>query len=246
MLYVLIFSFMCFLLSTLGASTIFLVKNHNEKLETFLHSFASGVMVSSSIFSLIIPAKQYCEELNLKSWIILPICFILSYLIIFFIDLKTNKSGSNINIYTLNLGIALHNVPEGMCVGFAFACANLFCNSSALASAIMIAVGIGIQNIPEGSSVAYPLYSMGKTKTKSFLVSVLVAFVEVPSAIIAYLIGLNYIILLPYMLAFSASIMLSVAICDLMPEAVPKNKRLAHLFFFVGFILMTLLDLALG
>lgn len=212
-----------------------------------MHAFAGGVMVASSVFSLIIPAIEYCEELSLKAYIVLPVCFMLAYVAIKLLELKSNKNqNSNINIFTLNLGIALHNIPEGMCVGFAFASASILGTEVAFMQAVMIAVGIGIQNFPEGSSVAFPLFSIGYKKSKAFLISVLVGFIEVPAGVIAYLIGLNYVFLLPYMLTFSAGIMICVAVCDLMPESVSKNKKLAQISFFVGFVFMMLLDLALG
>ena len=186
MIYALIFSFMCFALTSFGASTVFFVKSLNDKLIALLHSFAGGVMVSASIFSLIIPSIDYCDQLDLKSYIILPLCFALAYLVIHLLNLR-NKQQENtkINVFTLNLGIALHNIPEGMCIGFAFASASLFGTQVVFMQAVMIAVGIGIQNIPEGSSVSFPLYSMGYSKTKAFLISVLVGFLEVPAGIIA-------------------------------------------------------------
>lgn len=246
MLYAVIFSFMCFVLTSLGALVVFFVKKLNNKLEAILHSFAGGVMIASSIFSLIIPAINYCVELNLYAWFILPVCFILAGVVIWLLNfMGKTKRESKINVFTLNLGIALHNIPEGMCVGFAFASASIFATSSAFLQAVMIAVGIGIQNIPEGSSVSFPLYSSGYSKIKAFLISSLVGFLEVPAGIIAYLIGLNYVVILPYMLSFSAGIMISVAVLDLLPEAVDKNKPLANICFFVGFLLMMILDLAL-
>lgn len=247
MIYAFFFSMLCFLLSCAGASTIFFVKNLSAKLEAFLHAFAGGVMIASSIFSLLIPAIEYCDELSLKAYIILPVCFLLAYVAILILDIACrNKKDSKINTFTLNLGIALHNIPEGMCVGFAFASASLLGTETAFLQAVMVSVGIGIQNFPEGSSVSFPLFSIGYKKSKAFLISALVAFVEVPAGIIAYLIGLNYVFLLPYMLTFSAGIMICVSVCDLLPESISKNKRLAQISFFVGFVFMMLLDLALG
>ena len=247
MIYAIIFSFVCFLLSSLGASSIFFMKNINGNLEAVLHAFSGGVMVSASIFSLIVPALDYCEELKLPEFYILPICFTMAFFTTILLDHFTNKNtSSKINIYSLNVGIALHNIPEGMCVGFAFASACVFNTSASFAQAVMIAIGIGLQNIPEGSSVALPLYSLGYSKKKAFFTSALVAFVEVPAGIIAFLIGLNYVFLLPYMLSFSAGIMLIVAICNLMPEAISKNAKLANVSFFIGFLIMTILDLTLG
>lgn len=143
-------------------------------------------------------------------------------------------------------GIALHNIPEGMCIGFAFASASILGNSASFMSAIMIAIGIGIQNIPEGSAVSFPLYSSGESKFKAFITSTWIGFLEVPAAIIAYLIGLNLVMILPFMLTFSAATMITVACSDLMPEAISNSKKCATISLIIGFILMMLLDLALG
>jgi len=243
MLYTLLFSFICFLLTTIGASLVFFVKGENLKTQSILYGFAGGVMLASSIFSLIIPAKEYCAELNLRAEYIFLICFLLAVLVLMFF-FKNNSS--SINVKSLVSGIALHNIPEGMCVGFAFANYARILSSGSLISAIMIAIGIGVQNIPEGSSVSFPLYSKGFSKKKSFLVSVLSGFVEVPFALIAYFIGLKYMFILPYMLAFSSALMIIVACCDLLPEAISNNKKWAFLSFVLGFILMMELDIALG
>ncbi|MBQ7884738.1 MAG: ZIP family metal transporter [Clostridia bacterium] len=246
MWYSLLFSFIAFALCCLGASLIFFVKNSNAKVEAFLHAFAGGVMVASSVFSLILPASEYCTELALKDYIILPICFLCAFGVVFLLNLKGSSKNGQINVTSFNLGMALHNIPEGMCIGFSVASAVHFGTHSALVSAIIIALGIGIQNIPEGSSVAFPLYSLGYSRKKSFATALLIGLVEVPAGIIAYLLGLNFIFLMPYMLCFAAGIMLVVAVCELMPEALAKNKRVAILSFCIGFLLMMTLDVALG
>lgn len=246
MIYSIIFSLLAFLFCTLGAMLVFFIKSSNEKLEAFLHAFAGGVMIASSIFSLILPASEYCVELNLKEYLILPICFSLAFLAMFLLNAKSEGVGTKINIKTFNLGMALHNIPEGMCIGFAFASAMHLGTHASFLSAVLIALGIGIQNIPEGSSVSFPLYSLGYSKKKAFFTAVLVGVVEVPAGLIAYFLGLSYMFLLPYMLIFAAGLMLVVAVCELMPEALSKNKNIAILSFCIGFLLMMTLDVALG
>ena len=241
-----LFTFLCFVLTSIGAGLVFIIRRPNKVLSSFLNSFASGIMISSSIFSLIIPSIDYCKELNIKTWISLPLCFIVAYFVIIIIDKITKTKSDSINIKAVAFSMALHNIPEGMCVGFAFANATVFGGTSAFTSAVMIAIGIGIQNAPEGSSLSFPMYANGYSKLKSFLLSSMVGFVEVPSGIIAYLLGLNFLVILPYMLAFSSAIMLSVACLDLIPDAIHLNKKVATLGLFVGFIVMMLLDLALG
>ena len=246
MIYALVFSFLCFFLSSLGAGTVFFIKNFNSKLSAFMHAFAGGVMISSSIFSLILLAVDYCEQFNMKDYIVLPVCFLLSFLCFLLIDLVSKNKNQKINVPRLCLGIALHNIPEGMCIGFAFAFASVIGTSGAFMSAVMIALGIGFQNVPEGSTVSFPLKSVGYSKKKAFWMSVLVSFVEVPSAIIAFLIGLNFMTILPYMLSIAAALMMLVATTELLPEAVQHNKKIAYVSVFMGLLIMMVLDLALG
>ncbi len=247
MIYAFLFSFLCFALCSLGAGIVFFIKKSSTVVDAFLHSFASGVMIASSIFSLLIPAIMYCGQVNLKDYIILPLCFVFSGIMIIILDQMTKECEKGaINKPMLIASIALHNIPEGMSVGFAFALASITGTSASFVSAVMIALGIGIQNIPEGSAISFPLYSSGESKIKAFLISAGAGFLEVPSAVIAYVIGLNLISVLPFMLAFSASTMIIVATSDLMPEAVSKNKKVAVISMLIGFILMMVLDLALG
>lgn len=247
MLYAFLFCFLCFVLACLGAGIIFFVKNTNGKLEAFLNAFAAGVMMASSIFSLIIPAIDYCGELNMPDYIILPCCFVVGGLIYIILEIMTKrKKRRDFSSSMLILGIGLHNIPEGMCVGLAFATASILNTHGAFMSAVMIAVGIGIQNIPEGSSVAFPLYSKGITKTRAFLMSALVQFIEVPAGIIAYLIGTNFISVFPFMLAFSSALVMLVAVCDIFPESLSNNRKIAFISMLIGFIVMMTLDLALG
>lgn len=246
MLYAILFLTIAFLLCCFGAVLIFFVKTYNSKVEAFLYSFAGGVMVASGIFSLILPASEYCIELNMKDYIIMPICFLCAFGLVFLLNIKSDSKESKLNVTSFNLGMALHNIPEGMCIGFAFASFSHLGTHSAFMSACLIALGIGIQNIPEGSSVAFPLYSLGYSRKKSFATAVLVGAVEIPAGIIAYLLGLNFLFLLPYMLSFASGIMLLVAISELVPEALSKNKKVAIISFCAGFLLMMTLDLALG
>lgn len=244
MFYVILFSLVCFSLALLGAGIIFIIKKDSDKIDAFLHAFSSGIMLASSIFSLIISSIEYSETLNIKTYIVLPICFALAWLI--FLILNSLSKTGNMNMSMLMIGVGLHNIPEGLSVGFAFASATALGTHNALMSAIMIALGIGIQNIPEGSSISFPLYCKGMKKSKSFLSSLSVAFIEVPSAIIAYIVGVKFITILPFMLAFAGASMICVATCELMPEAINKNKKIAILSMFIGFILMMTLGLILG
>ena len=244
MFYSVIFSLFCFALTCVGAALGFVLKSKNQKLSAIINSFSAGVMISSAIFSLIVPSLSYCEILDVKKWIVLPVCFILAYFLYYVLD-KNDETNLNINPKTTIVCMALHNIPEGMCIGFAFASTILMPSSVSIMSAVMVSVGIGIQNIPEGSSVAFPLISSGKTKKTAFLISSIVGFVEVPSAIIACAIGLNFLFIMPYMLAFASAVMIYVATIEILPDAIKSNRSLSAFGLFLGLTFMMLLDLAL-
>ena len=247
MFFTFIFSFMCFLLTSVGAGTVFIIKKNTNKITSILHSFSAGVMLASSIFSLIIPAIEYCDLLNIKSWLVFGMCFVLAYIMFYVMDSIQNKSVDNkFDIKLLAISMAIHNIPEGMCIGFAFAGANLIGTHEAIISAIMISVGIGIQNIPEGSSLSFSLRVNGCNKMMAFFISSAVGFIEVPSGLIAYIIGVKMLVILPYMLVFAAAVMICVACTSLMPEAVSIGGKAAMTGLFLGFIVMMILDLALG
>ena len=94
--------------------------------------------------------------------------------------------------------------------------------------AIMLAIGIGIQNFPEGAAVALPLRREGYSRFKSFMIGQASALVE------------------PFLLAFAAGAMIIVAARELLPESVKEHKNLSTLGLILGFVIMMILDVALG
>lgn len=147
----------------------------------------------------------------------------------------------------LVLAVTLHNIPEGMAVGVAFAGLLTQNSGITLAGAIALALGIAIQNIPEGAIISMPLHSSGKGKFKSFLGGVLSGIVEPIGAIITIMLTKIVVPILPYMLSFAAGAMIYVVASELIPEAqAEKKSNLVTIGVAVGFVIMMLLDVALG
>ena len=134
-----------------------------------------------------------------------------------------------------------------MAVGVCFA-GFLSGNSGiALFEAIVLAIGIAIQNIPEGAIISMPLKMEGKSKGKAFLSGVLSGIVE-PIAAGITLILINAVVpLLPYLLSFAAGAMIFVVVEELVPEMHTGIKsKLGVIGVTIGFVLMMILDIALG
>ena len=248
-----------FIGTTLGACMVFLMKDKiNHKLEKVLLGFAAGVMVAASIWSLLIPSIDMAKEQNLIAWLPATVGFILGILFLFILDniiphlhLKSNEPEgikSKLEKTTMMvLAVTLHNIPEGMAVGVAIAGALTKNSTITMTGAIALSIGIAIQNFPEGAIISMPLKEEGKSKWKSFLYGTLSGIVEPLGGLITILLTSLVVPVLPYILAFAAGAMIYVVVEELIPQSqIGKHSNLGTIGFSIGFIIMMILDVALG
>ncbi len=147
----------------------------------------------------------------------------------------------------LMLAITLHNIPEGLAVGVAFGSAASGLTMTSLGGAMALAIGIGLQNIPEGIAVALPLRAAGMSRTKAWLLGQASALVEPIAAVIGAAIVVHAAPVLPFSLSFAAGAMVYVVVEELIPETHQQgNEDLATLALMLGFVVMMILDVALG
>lgn len=134
-----------------------------------------------------------------------------------------------------------------MAVGVSFA-AYLAGNAGVeLYEAMLLAIGIAIQNIPEGAIISMPLKMEGFSKPKAFLYGVLSGIVEPIAAVITVLMVNIVVPVLPYLLSFAAGAMIYVVVEELVPEIHSgKKSALGVIGFTIGFVVMMVLDIALG
>jgi len=248
-----------FIGTTLGASMVFLMKNKlNEKVEKVLLGFAAGVMVAASVWSLLIPSIDMAKENNIISWLPATVGFILGILFLLVLDniiphihlkskqpegLKAKLGKSAMMV----LAVTLHNIPEGMAVGVALAGAISGNSTITLTGAIALSTGIAIQNFPEGAIISMPLKEEGNSKGKSFLYGTLSGIVEPIFGGLTIILTSLVVPILPYLLSFAAGAMLYVVVEEAIPESqIGKHSDLGTLGFAFGFIIMMILDVALG
>ena len=147
----------------------------------------------------------------------------------------------------LVLAVTLHNIPEGMAVGVACALAARGEDPAMMASALALAAGIGIQNFPEGAAISLPLRQEGMGRGRAFLMGTASGLVEPVFALLTVLAAGTVHALLPWLLSFAAGCMLYVVVEELIPEASPPSGgHSGTLGVMVGFLLMMILDVALG
>lgn len=142
--------------------------------------------------------------------------------------------------------ITIHNIPEGMAIGVAFGSIASSSASMNTVGALMLALGIGIQNFPEGAAVSLPLRREGYSRFRSFMIGQASAIVEPIAAIIGVILAMSIKSILPILLSFASGAMIVVVARELLPESVKENKNLSTIGLIGGFVLMMILDVALG
>mgnify|MGYP002570915189 FL=1 len=234
-----------FLMTALGAATVFFfARAVCERAQGALLGFAAGVMTAASVWSLILPAiEQTAAEGRLPPFLPAAAGIVLGALLLALLDEFTRQRGGERvthSDFLLLSAITLHNIPEGMAVGLAFA---LAADGEGLAGAAALALGIGVQNFPEGAAVALPLYQSGQSKLRAFVTGVLSGAVEPLFGVLVVLAAARVHALMPWLLSFAAGAMLYVVAEELLPRA---ESRRGTCGFLVGFLFMMVLDVALG
>ncbi|MCD6218175.1 ZIP family metal transporter [bacterium] len=243
-------------LTAAGAALVFFVRTINQKLMDCSLGFAAGIMIAASYWSLLAPAI----EMSRGTWQPAAIGFLIGGAFLFLIDkilphlhlgldiehaegIKTKWQRSVL----LVLAITLHNIPEGLAVGVAFGAVAHGMESATIGGAIALAIGIGIQNFPEGMAVAFPLRREGFSRTKAFMYGQASGIVEPIAGVIGAALVISMRAILPYALAFAAGAMIFVVVEELIPESQRNNNAdLATMGAMVGFVVMMILDVALG
>lgn len=235
-------------MTTLGALLIFFFSKPSKSLNIVTIGLSAGIMFSASIWSLLVPAFESAEP-KWKNLSFLPVSIGFALGGFFMITLNYfcshlfKKNEEIRRPFKFFIAMTIHNIPEGLAVGFAVGTA--VATKSAYLSAFMFTLGIALQNFPEGLATALPLQKFLQNRKKSFLLAFLSGVVEPIFAIIGYFLAVELTFLLPWLLSFSAGAMIFVIIEELMPELHETKNSFGSILFICGFIVMMILDVCL-
>ncbi len=234
-----------FVMTTLGAAVVFLFRQHiGVRAQRICLGFAAGVMTAATAFSLLVPASEQMRAAGGAAWFSLAVAFLTGAGVIAALDIllrrvRAQRPGRDA---LLLWAVVLHNIPEGMAVGVAFAAAGE--SPAAAAAASAVALGIGLQNIPEGAAIALPLRQSGMTRRRSFWLGALSGAVEPLAAGVVLLFAGALGPVLPGLMAMAAGAMTLVVFSELAPAS--TAERDGALAVMIGFALMMAMDVGLG
>ena len=247
-----------FAMTALGSALVFFFRSAiRPQIQRVFLGFAAGVMIAASVFSLLLPAMEQAEASGVPGWLPTAGGFALGVLFLLLMDMllphlhpgaveAEGRSSSWKRTTLMVAAVTLHNIPEGMAVGLTFALAAQQ-ESASLTAAAALALGIGLQNFPEGAAVSLPMRQEGIPAGRAFFYGALSGVVEPIFGVLVVLAAPLLQPAMPLLLSFAAGAMLYVVVEELVPEAhLGDHSNAGTLSVMGGFLLMMLLDVALG
>ena len=246
-----------FLATTLGASLVFAFrKDFSAKSNSIFVGVAAGIMLAASVWSLILPSIDGAESYGAFRFLPALIGILVGGAFLHLTEKATAKliaesgekgDGKYVKATKMFIAITVHNIPEGLAVGFAFGAAVVVGTSDAYVAALGLAVGIAIQNFPEGAAVSLPLKDVTKNKFSAFLYGVASGAIEPIMALCGYFTASVLSAYQPWFLSFAAGAMIFVVADDLIPESkLDSSPHIGTWAFVAGFAIMMVLDVAFG
>ena len=247
-----------FIGTTLGAACVLFLQNELKPvIQKSLLGFAAGVMVAAAIWSLLIPAMEMSEGMGKLAFLPAAVGFLLGIAFLLLLDRmiphlhlgsdEAEGPKSSLKKSTmLILAVTIHNIPEGISSGAIFAGLLTHNSNVTLAGAFALSIGIAIQNLPEGFIVSLPIRSE-RGRGRAFASGMMSGIVEPIAGGITVLLSRYLTPALPYLLAFAAGAMIYVVVEELIPESAEgEHSNIGTIGFAVGFVIMMILDVALG
>ncbi len=216
-----------------------IIKKPSKKMLCCFLAFAGAMMLGVSFLELI------PEALAIVSYNVVLLALLVGGFVMIGIDKLIPHFHNNICkpnsmnkcVTMMVVGIALHNIPEGLAIGVGFALDP--------ALGILIALGIAVQDIPENIATIVSVYGCIKKRMKSFLILVGTVFFELAGFLFGYFVlRSSSSITLGLSLAAAAGIMIYLSMEELIPAAKKGgNPREVAFSILLGIIVVLVMGL---
>lgn len=264
-------SLLAALATAVGALPVFLVERLSKRQESAFMAFAAGVMLAAAIFALLLPSLDAGRALmaatgstTLGAAGLTAVGLALGMALMIAIDRftphehavlppaapghampQTQEHTAGQRAWLMVLAILIHNIPEGLAVGAAYAGPALGVDGgdAAIHTGASVALAIGLQNMPEGLIVAMALRTLGQSAGRAWAVAALSGLAEPFGAIVGLAVLGSLPAFYPVGLAVAAGAMLFVVSHEIIPETHRNGfEGMASVTLMAGFIFMLLLS----
>jgi ZIP family zinc transporter len=250
--------------TAVGALPVFLVQRVSKVQEAALMSFSAGIMLAAAIFALLLPSLDAGQALftgRVSAAALTGLGLALGMGLMLAVDRLTphehavlppaaqghaaaHTASAVQGAKLMVLAILIHNVPEGLAVGAAYAGVT---DAGGTQPGASVALAIGLQNMPEGLIVAMALRTLGRSAAQAWGVAALTGLAEPLGAIVGLAVLGSLPAFYPLGLALAAGAMLFVVSHEIIPETHRNGfETLATGTLLAGFTFMLLLDAVLS
>lgn len=215
--------------TALGAVFLFAKRNWSDGSLALFLGLASGVMVAVVLFDMLPSALLFSGRTGAVIGILLGM--LLLAVLDRYLFKKVTASETLIGLgYLIMLGIAMHDLPEGMAIALG--------SEMKERTGMVIALGIGIHNIPEGMAIAAPLIMAGMSRMLILKRTLAVGLITPLGTIIGKMVVSVLPQLLPFLLGIASGIMIYLVFFQLWPQAGKKDKHSRWSGLWLGIIII--------
>lgn len=223
-------SFMAGGCTILGAVLLFIRKNWSNKSLAFFLGLASGVMIAVICFDML-PSALISDWKGSVGGIAIGVLSLAVFDHFFF---KRHSAGDSILRlgYLIMLGIAMHDLPEGMAIAMG--------SEMKARTGMLITMAIGIHNIPEGMVMSAPLIVGGMSRIAITVRLFMIALITPLGTVIGKFLVEILPGLIGPLLGFASGVMAYLVIYHLWPQGAIKGSKSRWIGFWTGVLVILL------
>ena len=217
MLKVMFLSFLAGGATCLGSGIVLLSGRPTERSLAVFLGLAVGIMSGVVILDLIPESIRFGSPLEAAIGVVSGIAALHILDSMLTLILGTSKKVHNHSHLLqmgllIGIGIALHDLPEGIAIAAG--------HSATERLGLVIALAIALHNIPEGMATAAPLWMGGMGRRKIALIIILISLVTPLGTLLGLILVNISPALIAILLAFAGGAMIYIVAAELIPEAV--------------------------
>ena len=218
----------------IGALPFFFFESISDRGNVALWGFASGIMLSASLFGLVQEGLAEGTPVEIGVGMLAGVALVVvAHEVLMDAEIDPREyEEADFKKLILILGVlTVHSFPEGIAVGVSFADLGLSGGTALFGFtvpllAVFMTVAISIHNVPEGTAISIPLRSMGVSKWKMVWWAVFSSLPQPIGAVIAFAFVRYAREFLPYGFGFAAGAMIYLVLTEFVPEALETGEDL--------------------